>query len=45
MSTLHDDDIRTITEGGRLDPQADADGDDINGFEFGRHGFSPFPCR
>jgi len=24
MSTLHDDDIRTITEGGRLDPQADA---------------------
>ena len=30
MSTLHDDDIRTIGETGRLDPQADADGDDTD---------------
>ena len=30
MSTLRDDDIRTIREGGRLDPQADADGDDTD---------------
>jgi len=30
MSTLHDDEIRTITEGGRLDPQADTDGDDTD---------------
>ncbi len=31
MSTLRDDDIRTsIAEGGRFDPQADADGDDTD---------------
>ena len=30
MSTLHDDEIRTIGGGGRLDPQADADGDDTD---------------
>ena len=30
MSTLHDDEIRTIGESGRLDPQADADGDDTD---------------
>jgi hypothetical protein len=30
MSTLHDDEIRTIGETGKLDPQADADGDDTD---------------
>ena len=30
MSTLNEDDIRTTTEGGRLDPRADADGDDTD---------------
>ena len=30
MSTLHDDEIRTIAESGRLDPQADTDGDDTD---------------
>jgi hypothetical protein len=30
MSTLRDDEIRTITEGGRLDPQADADDADTD---------------
>ena len=28
MSTLRDDEIQTIEDGKRFDPQADADGDD-----------------
>jgi len=30
MSTLRDDEIQTIEDGKRLEPQADADGDDTD---------------
>jgi len=31
MTTLNDDEIQTIEVGKRLEPQADADGDDTDG--------------
>jgi hypothetical protein len=30
MTTLRDDEIQTVTSGGRLEPSADADGDDTD---------------
>ena len=35
MSTLRDDEIQTIEDGKRFDPQADADGDDTDGTDGG----------
>ena len=30
MTTLRDDEIQTVTSGGKLEPSADADGDDTD---------------